>query len=119
MTLTLRQLMTSKNPLKLIKDGINNAAAGVLAAGSVSTEELADDAVTGAKINNFKSTEQTGTGSEQDIAHGLGSTPSLVMVIPSLNKDGADCSFAEGTHGSVNIKVTATTGAKYYVVAIA
>ncbi len=50
MVLTLRQLMTSKNPLKLIRDGINNAAAGVLAAGSVSTDELANGAVTESKL---------------------------------------------------------------------
>lgn len=65
----------------------------------------------------FKSTEQTGTGSEQDIAHGLGSTPTLVFIIPTeFGGDGAD--YAEGTHDATNCKATVTSGAKFKIVAI-
>ena len=112
-----------------INDRMDDVEAGVVAEGSIGTDELADEAVTTdkiddaavdtSKLNIFASTEQTGDGTEQDIAHGLGVVPSTVLVIPSLNKDGADCSFAQGTHGTANVKVTATTGAKYYVIAIA
>lgn len=104
--------------LKGLYDQVKNLADGILPVGSISTSEIADNAVTGPKINYFKSTEQTGDGSEQDIAHGLGSVPSIVLVIPSINKDGADCSFVEGTHGTANVKVTATSGAKYKVFAV-
>lgn len=77
---------------------------------------LADDSVPAAKLNVFKSTEQTGTGSEQDIAHGLGAVPGLVIVTPTSTPDAA--TFAEGTHDGTNVKVTATSGAKFKVVAI-
>lgn len=75
------------------------------------------DKVTADMINHFISTEQTGNGSAQNVAHGLGTTPTSVLIIPSLNKDGADCSFTF-TKGSTNVVVTATSGAKYYVFAI-
>lgn len=65
---------------------------------------------------HFKSSEQTGNGSVQNITHTLGRIPSLVLVIPS-SVDGAS-SFVEGTHTSTVIKVTATTGAKYVVIAL-
>ena len=64
----------------------------------------------------FKSTEQTGTSSEQNIAHGLASTPSLVIVIPTNCI--AAAVFTEGEHDATNCKVTATIMAKYKVVAL-
>lgn len=68
-------------------------------------------------IKTFTSEEQTGTGEAQTIPHGLGATPTLVWIEPTLiGTDGA--TFAEGTHGSVNCSVTATTGAKYIVKAM-
>lgn len=66
----------------------------------------------------FKSTEQTGNGSQQSIAHGLGVTPSVVMIIPS-NLTGGAYVVTEGTHTSTNVVVTVTSGEKYLVVAYA
>jgi len=64
------------------------------------------------------SAEQTGTGAEQSIAHGLGVTPSLVMIIIT----GSPATYAaltvtEGTHDATNVKVTVTSGWKYKVYA--
>jgi predicted RecA/RadA family phage recombinase len=69
----------------------------------------------------FKSTEATGTGSAQNIAHGLGVAPSLVIIFPS------DASVAtagvyvvtEGSHTSTNVVVTVTSGKKFFAVAYA
>lgn len=66
----------------------------------------------------FKSTEQTGNGSSQNVAHGLGVVPSLVLIIPS-NLTGGAYVVVEGTHTSTNVLVTVTNGEKYLVVAYA
>lgn len=65
---------------------------------------------------SFLSTEQTGNGSAQSVAHGLGSTPSLAYVIPS-NLTGGPFVVTYGTHTSTNVVVTVTNGEKYMVVA--
>lgn len=92
-----------------------------LANSAVSTAKLANNAVTVAKMKTFKSSEQTGTGSAQSIAHGLGSTPSLVMVFPTDTSVATAGQYVvtEGTHTSTNVVVTVTTGKKYVVVAFA
>lgn len=103
------------------------SAAGVTIDGVL----LKDGAVTGSVTGNastataassiaaagvFLSTEQTGNGSEQSVAHGLGSTPVLAYAIPSDLTGGA-YTVAYGTHDSTNVNVTVTTGEKYRVVA--
>ena len=60
------------------------------------------------------SAEQTGDGSEQDVAHGLKRTPVVVKVIVTEESSG-DFDVAEGTHDSTNCKVTVTNGVKYKV----
>ena len=65
----------------------------------------------------FQSTEQTGTGSEQDIAHGLGVVPSVVLT--SLTELVGSDDVAQGAHDATNVKITATSGTKYIVTAIA
>jgi hypothetical protein len=83
----------------------------------ISTLNSIDDSLKEERIRMFQSTEQTGTGSAQTIPHGLGVEPEIVMVFFSDIPDtGASYTF---TKGSVNVTVTATTGAKYYVVAMA
>lgn len=69
----------------------------------------------------FKSSEQTGTGSSQNIAHGLGVTPSLVLVYPTDTSPATAGVYVltEGTHTSTNVVVTVTTGKKFKVVAFA
>lgn len=84
---------------------------------NIENADLANSTLQAGKISYFKSTEQTGNGSEQDVAHGLGRTPSLVLVIPSEATGGTD-DYAEGTHDGTNVKVTATSGAKYKVLAL-
>lgn len=93
----------------LVPSAINDA--------TIVNADLVNSTIQSGKISYFKSTEQTGNGSEQDVAHGLGRTPSLVMVIASELTGGAD-DIAEGTHDGTNVKVTATSGVKYKVVAL-
>lgn len=65
---------------------------------------------------SFLSTEQTGNGSAQNVAHGLGTTPSLVFAIAS-DHSGGQFTVTYGTHTSTNAIVTVTNGEKYRVVA--
>lgn len=63
----------------------------------------------------FQSAEITGTGSEIDTPHGLGYVPR--SVITSFTEgDGTD-DIAYGTHDNVDVKITASSGAKYRVTA--
>lgn len=64
----------------------------------------------------FLSTEQTGNGAPQNVAHGLGVVPSLVFAIPS-DQTGGIFAIVYGSHTSTNAIVTATTGEKYRVIA--
>lgn len=66
--------------------------------------------------NVFLSTEQTGNGGAQNVAHGLGAVPALVFVIPSDLTGGA-FTVAYGAHDSTNAVATVTTGEKYRVIA--
>lgn len=68
----------------------------------------------------FISTEQTGTGSAQNIAHGLPGTPSKVIVVPSDLTPATTGSFVvtEGSHDATNVVVTVTTSKKYKVLAM-
>ncbi len=61
----------------------------------------------------FVSTEQTGTGSAQNIAHGLGRAPSIVLF--GFTGGTVVTSVVEGTHDATNIIVTVTSGAKFKI----
>ena len=63
----------------------------------------------------FTSGIQTGTGSAQSIAHGLGVTPSMVNIM--LLSTGGDPALVLGTATSTNCVVTAAVGVTYRVVA--
>jgi predicted RecA/RadA family phage recombinase len=67
----------------------------------------------------FKSTELTGTGSSQNVAHGLGVVPSLVIFYPSDTAPSTLGSYTltEGVHTSTNLLVTVTSGKKFFAVA--
>lgn len=120
--------------------GVDSVAASEIAAGAVGTAELADDAVeatkiaagavgtselaaagvTFAKAKVFVSTEQTATGSAQNVAHGLAVTPAAVLVIPTEHPgipDTGAFDIAEGTHTSTNVVVTVTADVKFKVFA--
>lgn len=61
--------------------------------------------------------EITGNGSAQNYAHGLASTPSVVIAIPSDLSGGA-FTVVYGSHGATNAVVTVTNGEKYRVLCI-
>lgn len=68
----------------------------------------------------FDSTEQTGNGSEQSVAHGLGVAPDTVLIsVTELPDAAAETGFdvAEGTHTSTNVLATVTNTVKYKVLA--
>jgi hypothetical protein len=69
----------------------------------------------------FVSAEQTGTGSSQDIAHGLGVAPLAVFFTPTdLNVSTVgDYTVTPGTHDTTNVKVTVTANKKFVAIAIA
>lgn len=88
---------------------------------SSGTAGLQAASVTAAKLAYFQSTEQTGTGSAQNIAHGLGVVPALVIVYPTDTSPATVgvYTMAQGTHTTTNVVVTVTTGKKYQVFVIA
>lgn len=91
-----------------------------IAALAVGTDELAAGAVTLAKAKVFVSTEQTATGSAQDVAHGLGAVPSKVLIcVTELPDAAAETGFdvAEGAHDGTDVKVTITATVKFKVLA--
>ena len=92
-----------------------------LAPSAVTTAKIANESVTVAKMKVFKSAEQTGTGATQNIAHGFGVTPGLVMVYPTDTSVATEGVYAasEGTHTTTNVVVTVTSGKKFVVVAFA
>lgn len=67
------------------------------------------------------STEQTGTGSAQNVAHGLGVVPTSVMLAPTDTAPATAGVYTvtEGTHTTTNVVVTVTSGKKFKVLAIA
>lgn len=69
----------------------------------------------------FVSAEQTGTGSSQDVAHGLGAVPAKVILIPTdtAPSTAGDYTAAQGTHDATNVKATVTSGKKFVVLAFA
>lgn len=69
----------------------------------------------------FISTEQTGTGSAQNVAHGLGVVPTSVMLAPTDTAPATAGVYTvtEGTHTTTNVVVTVTNGKKFKVLAIA
>jgi hypothetical protein len=67
----------------------------------------------------YSSAGHTGTGSSQNIAHGLGVVPSLVLA-SVYNSDSIDTwTVVEGVHDATNLKFTVTSGVGYKVIALA
>jgi len=91
----------------------------VFGAQTITTSQLENAAVTLAKAAVFISTEQTGNGGSQSIAHGLGATPSKVLVVPTdlTPATAGEYVVVEGVHTSTNVVVTVTTGKKFKVLA--
>lgn len=87
-------------------------------------------ALSGGRASNLatgataKSGVITGTGSPQNFAHGLGSTPTRVTVTVYSGHNGSGAAgtqvptITEGTHDATNCVVTCTAGATYVVHAL-
>jgi len=73
--------------------------------------------VEGKDMDIFISTEITGTGSSADTPHGLGRTPTVVIVYITQKDTTTAFDLVEGTHDATNIKVDLETTAKYKIVA--
>ena len=71
-----------------------------------------------AAASRFTSTEQTGTGSAQNVAHGLSSTPSMVWWSVSQDPAGTGFTVVPGAHDATNCVFTVTLGVKFYVLAL-
>lgn len=90
---------------------------------NVTTAKLAAAAVTKAKAAVFISAELTGTGASQNVAHGLGVAPTLVMLVPTAGHNGAGAAgiqmpvLTEGVHTTTNVLATVSTAAKFKVMA--
>lgn len=63
------------------------------------------------------SAETTATGSSQNVAHGLGTTPSAVLIAPTEFASQLNVDIAEGAHTSTNVVVTVTAAVKFKVLA--
>ncbi len=105
--------ITSGSTATIAVKTTGNAALGAL--------DVPAKAVTIADLSVFKSTEATGTGSSQNIAHGLGVVPGLIFFYPSDTSPSTAgvYTLTEGTHTTTNIVVTVTSGKKFFAVAIA
>jgi predicted RecA/RadA family phage recombinase len=87
---------------------------------TIATADIADDAVTFAQAQVFVSAETTGTGSAQNVAHGLGVAPAAVLVVPTEHPGTPDTGafdVAEGTHTTTNVVLTVTANVKFKVLA--
>ena len=92
----------------------NGVGTSSLQNSAVTNGKLADSSVTLTKMKVFTATAQTGTGSSQNVAHGLGVTPAFVVVVPT---DGGTVTY--GSHTSTNVVVTVTSTKKFDVIAFA
>lgn len=91
------------------------AAAGVTVDGCLIKDGRAAALAT---ASMFPSTEQTGTGSPQNIAHGLGTVPSMAWFAVSEDPAGTGFDIEQGTHTTTNLVVTVTAGVKFYAYAL-
>lgn len=71
-------------------------------------------------LGYFQSTEQTGTGASQNIAHGWDVAPNNVFFVVTEIPDAlaeAGYDITPGTHDATNIVVTVTSGIKFKAIA--
>lgn len=104
-------------------DGTFNVSdTGAVTAASVAattfTGALTGAATSLAAAGRFVSAETTGTGSAQNVAHGLGVVPSVVLVAPTEYSGTGAFDIAEGTHTTTNVVLTVTSGLKFKVLAL-
>ncbi len=109
-------------PNRWIRD-VNNVlqikgTVGGLVDGTVINADIAAGSIQANKLDFFKSAPITGNGSEQDTAHGLNRTPTLVLVFTQDMGAVADINIVEGTHDGTDCKVTVETGVIYTIFAL-
>jgi len=87
--------------------------------GAIDSSRIADGTILAADMKMFLSAEQTGTGSAQNVAHGLGTTPSKVVIFITGDARAAWAVFSitEGAHDATNVVVTVTASMKFRVLA--
>jgi len=72
----------------------------------------------------FVSAEQTGTGNEEDVTHGLvdadgaAVVPTHVLIVPSYVPAGENWAPAQGAHDDADVKINVTVDQKFFVVAL-
>jgi predicted RecA/RadA family phage recombinase len=98
----------------------SNALIGVCVAAAGSDDTTVRVKLSGQPVRRvFQSAEQTGTGSAQNIAHGLGVVPARVFItytdLTPATVGQANVTY--GSHTSTNVIVTVTSGKKFLVVA--
>ncbi len=82
----------------------------------IGTDEVDDSTIQAEDLSVFKSTEITGTGSDQNIAHGLGRTPSLVWW--SISLQGDTDTVIEGATDATNVVLNFPATTKLFVYAL-
>jgi predicted RecA/RadA family phage recombinase len=105
--------------LQVVNSGATTTIAVRLVNGGAGTANIGTGAVLFAKAKAFVSTEQTGNGGAQNVAHGLGAVPSAVLIVPTDLAPATTGQYTatEGAHTGTNVVVTVTTGKKYKVFA--
>jgi hypothetical protein len=92
---------------------------GGLPDGVVVNADIAAASIQAGKLDYFLSAETTGTASPQNVAHGLGRTPALVLILASEDTGLAGTlDILEGAHDGTNVIVTAPTTLKFKVFAL-
>ena len=109
-------------PSRYIRDA-NNVLTPKIGVGSlpdsvVVNADIATGSIQANKLDYFLSAETAGTGSEANIAHGLGRTPTLVLVILTQKDTTTAVQITEGTHDGTNCKVNCESTASFKVFAI-
>lgn len=116
---SVSQVTALKNSDKAIDEDGNKIPLLALISLNAAGQVVQFEAPAAVKVNGkFGSTVQTGTGASQNIAHGLGVVPSLVLAsIYDSNGVALPFVMSEGAHDATNLKMTVTSGVKFKIIA--
>ena len=98
----------------------SNAMIGLCTKAAASGDTSVQVKLHGAPVSRkFVSAEQTGTGSAQNVAHGLGVVPTFGQIQYSdlTPATAGSVNTTYGTHTTTNVVVTVTASKKFYVIA--
>ncbi|HEY4359406.1 MAG TPA: hypothetical protein VGN17_00455 [Bryobacteraceae bacterium] len=85
------------------------AVSGDVTMTSLGATTIGAGKVTKAKMKVFTANSVSGTGSAQNVAHGLGTTPTFVII---TSPDGGTLTY--GTHDGTNVKFTAGDNSHHF-----